>query len=108
MTFAKSVLSIFEAENNRKNSVIGIKLDLNKKIEFPLKFIFTDKIAVVFFFIVFLSGGCKKEQSIINSCIISGTINLEVHSIHHTRDVTGISIYLKKIQLLSGKRFVVV
>ena len=94
MTFAKSVLSIFEADINRNNCVIGIKLDLNKKITFQLKFIVTDKIAVVFF--VFLLGGCKKEQSIIISRIISGTINLEVHSIHHTRDVSGISIYLKK------------
>lgn len=61
-----------------------------------MKFIFTDKIAIVFFFIVFLSGGCKKEQSILNSRIISGTISLEVHAIHHTWDVSSISIYLKK------------
>ena len=61
-----------------------------------MKFIVTDKIALIFFFIVFLFGGCKKDQSILNNRIISGTINLEVHSIHHTWDVSGISIYLKK------------
>ena len=94
MTFAKSLLSIFEADNNRNTSVIDIKLDLNKKITFHLKFTVTDKIAVLFF--VFLLGGCKKEQSILNSRILSRTIKLEVHSIHHTWDVSGISIYLKK------------
>lgn len=66
------------------------------KFNIQLKSTILNKISVLIFLVVFLSGSCKKEHSVSNGRTISGTINLEVHAIHHTWDVSGVVTYLKK------------
>jgi hypothetical protein len=45
---------------------------------------------------IFLLSSCKKDRNADNAAAVKGTIMLEVHSIHHTWDVSGIKVYLKK------------
>ena len=39
---------------------------------------------------------CKKENTANNYQNVPGTISLEIHAVHHSWDVSGIMIYLKK------------
>ena len=38
--------------------------------------------------------GCKKKDN--DPGIVKGTLNLEVHATHHSWDVPGLNVYLKK------------
>ena len=38
----------------------------------------------------------KKENQVSDLPVVNGTISLEVHAIHHSWDVSGILLYLKK------------
>jgi hypothetical protein len=46
--------------------------------------------------VVLIGYSCKKENQSKGDAIVSGTISLEAHAVHHSWDVYGITIYLKK------------
>lgn len=47
--------------------------------------------------LVLIFSGCSKENTAPGgNPVIEGTIQLEVHSIHHNWDVSGITVYLAK------------
>lgn len=55
-----------------------------------------DKIIIYFFLGMSLLSSCKKDNNTNSGNAVQGTINLEVHAKHHSWDVAGIMIYLKK------------
>jgi hypothetical protein len=46
------------------------------------------------FLLILLLVSCSKEKD--ETSTVTGTLSLEVHAVHHTLDVAGIVIYLKK------------
>ena len=48
---------------------------------------------ILFVVIVF---SCKKDGTVIDNKVVPGSIYFEVHAMHHTWDVPGMKVYLKK------------
>jgi len=54
------------------------------------------KVGYLILFFGIITSSCKKDADVSKNKIVPAPISLEVHAVHHSWDVPGINVYLKK------------